>query len=450
MAENARFPDGFLWGAATSAYQIEGSPLADGAGASIWHRFAHQRGTIANGDTGDVACDHYRRWPEDVALMKELGLGAYRFSIAWARVFPEGRGALNWKGLDFYARLVDRLLENGITPAPTLYHWDLPAALDDRGGWTNPDSAAWFQDYARTVFERLGDRVPLWATLNEPVLVSDAGYMKGVHAPGHRRPSEAAAVARHLLLAHGAAVEAYRGTAKGAIGIVLNLEPRQPASEAGDDVAASARADVYFNRQYIHPLFTGRWPEGLPEILGPACRELTPEERARVSQPIDWLGVNYYSRRVTRRGAEPPLEAEDVPADPARSTDFGWEIFPAGLTQVLTEVNERYGRIPLYVTENGAAFADPAPDRAGEIADPRRIAYLRDHLGAARAAIERGVDLRGYFVWSLLDNFEWQQGYSKRFGIVHVDFATQKRTLKHSGRFYRDVIATNGAVGAGR
>lgn len=444
MSDLTRFPEGFLWGAATSAYQIEGSPLAEGAGPSNWHRFSHLEGTIENGDTGDVACDHYRRFADDVDLMRELNLGAYRFSIAWARVLPEGRGAVNPRGLDFYARLIDRLLERDIAPAPTLYHWDLPAALEDRGGWANPDSPSWFQDYAQVVFERLADRVPMWATLNEPILVSHAGHVLGIHPPGHRSVSEAAAVARHLLLAHGAAVEAYRGTAKGNIGIVLNLEPRVPASGSAEDAEATRRADIYYNQQYLHTVFTGQWPEGLAEILGKACRELTPRESAQVSQPLDWLGVNYYSRRPTAYGADPPLHADDVAFDGVPATDLGWEIHPPGLTEILVRVSETYAKLPLYITENGAAYVDPDPDPAGSVPDARRVAYLRMHLAAAREAIERGVDLRGYFVWSLLDNFEWQRGYSQRFGIVRVDYATQARTIKESGRFYRDVIAANG------
>jgi len=441
-----RFPDGFLWGAATSAYQIEGSPLADGAGPSNWHRFCRLKGAIMNGDTGDVACDHYRRFREDVALMRALGLPSYRFSIAWSRVLPDGRGQPNTKGLDFYARLVDLLLEAGIQPLVTLHHWDLPAALDDRGGWTNRDSVEWFADYAHLMFERLADRVTLWATLNEPVLMSDAGYVKGVHAPGRRSVSEAAAVARHLLLAHGAAVEAFRGTAKGAIGIVVNLEPREPATGAAMDVEASRRADVYYNRQYLHPILTGDWPAGLAEILGPECRDFTATERERVTRPIDWVGVNYYSRRITRHGADPPLFADDVPIGGDRATDFGWEIYPEGLTRILTEVTERYGKIPLYVTENGAAFNDPEPELDGVVEDPRRVAYLRDHLAATLTAIERGADVRGYFAWSLLDNFEWQAGYSKRFGLIRVDFDSQRRTLKRSAEFYREVMASHGAA----
>lgn len=451
MSDLVPFPEGFLWGAATSAYQIEGSPLADGAGPNIWHRFTRLQGTVANGDTGDVACDHYRRWPEDVTLMRELGLGAYRFSIGWARVLPEGRGAVNPKGLDFYARLVDRLLESDIVPAPTLYHWDLPAALDDRGGWTNPDVAGWFQDYARVLFERLGDRVPMWATLNEPVLVSDSGYMRGDHAPGHRSAAEAATVARHLLLAHGAAVEAFRGTSRGAgrIGLVVNLEPRVPATESRDDDLAARRADLYHNRQYLDPIFTGRWPQGLAEILGEACREFTPSEAKQVSQPLDWLGVNYYSRRPTAYGGHAPLHYVDVVTPGAPTTAVGWEIFPQGLTDTLVKVTERYGKVPIYVTENGSAWDDPPPEKE-TVADPQRLRYLREHLRAAREAIDHGVDLKGYFAWSLLDNFEWQHGYSKRFGLVYVDYATQARTIKESGRFYRDVIAANAVSVSGR
>jgi beta-glucosidase len=440
-----RFPDGFLWGAATSAYQIEGSPLADGAGPSTWHRFCRLRGAIMNGDTGDTACDHYRRFGEDVGLMRELGLSSYRFSVSWSRVLPEGRGRPNMKGFDFYARLVDLLLEAGIQPFVTLYHWDFPAALDDRGGWTNRDSVEWFADYARLLFERLADRVTMWSTLNEPFMISHAGYVEGVHAPGHRSLAEAAAVARHLLLAHGAAVRVYRGIARGSIGLVVNLEPKHPASDAAADVAAAQRADAYMNLQYLDPVLLRRWPDELEAFLGPASRAPSPAERAQIAEPIDFVGINYYSRGLTRHDPDAvPTQASSVPPRDDAVTAMGWEVYPEGLTETLLRVTERYGKVPLYVTENGAAFDDPKPGPDGVVDDPRRIAYLSDHLAATAEAIARGADVRGYFAWSLLDNFEWQHGYAKRFGLIRVDFASQQRTLKRSALFYRDVIASHG------
>ncbi len=325
MSEVIRFPEGFLWGAATSAHQVEGSPLADGAGPSIWHRFAHTPGLTANGDTGDVACDHYRRFPEDVALLADLGLNAYRFSISWSRVLPEGRGAVNPRGLAFYDRLVDALLARGIQPAITLYHWDLPAALDDRGGWLNPDIADWFADYARVVVRALDDRVHLWATLNEPWVVADGGYLHGALAPGHRNLFEAPLVTHNLLRAHGAGVQAYRAEGRHQVGIVLNLEPKHPASEDPRDVAATWRADAYMNRQYIEPVLRGTYPAELAEIFGTAWPAFPESDLALIRQPIDWLGINYYTRGVTRHddggGALPP-QASSV-RQPQSSTTGG-------------------------------------------------------------------------------------------------------------------------------
>ena len=445
MAREAPFPKGFLWGAATSASQIEGSPLADGAGPSNWHRFAHTPGRIHDGDTGDVACDHYRRFEEDVALLRELGLGAYRFSIAWSRVLPEGTGAANPRGLDFYERLVDALLANGIQPMATLYHWDHPAALDDRGGWLNPESPRWFAEYARTVFRRLDDRVRLWATLNEPWVVSDGGHLHGVHAPGHRSPFEAPRVSHHLLKAHAAAVAAYRAEGRHRIGLVVNLEPKHAASTSAEDLAATHRADAYMNRQYLDATLRGEYPEELPPLFGEAWPGWSPEEVAGLRTPIDFLGVNYYTRSVTR--ADPrswPLGASAVRQERATYTETGWEVFAPGLEETLRWVRQRYGELPLYVTENGAAFPDPAQAPPGGVDDPLRVAYLRDHLRAVRGALGAGCDVRGYFVWSLLDNLEWAHGFSKRFGIVHVDFPTQRRTPKASARFYASVVAANG------
>lgn len=440
-----RFPEGFLWGAATSAYQIEGSPLADGAGPSIWHRFAHLPGTTANGETGDVACDHYRRSADDVRLMAALGLQAYRFSIAWARVLPEGRGAVNPAGLAFYDRLVDLLLEAGIAPFVTLYHWDLPAALDDLGGWLNRDSAGWFADYSGAVARALGDRVSHWATLNEPWVVSDAGYMHGTHAPGRRSRADAARASHNLLRAHGAGLLALRAEGVRQAGLVVNLEPMEPASDRPADLEATARADAYMNRQFLDPVLLGACPDELAAVFGPDRPRHPEEDLALIRQPLDFLGVNYYTRSVRKHDpADPPVFASRVRQDGRPHTSLDWEVYPEALTRVLLWIRERYGGLPIYITENGAAFEDPAAAAGGVVDDPLRIAYLRDHLAAAHAAIAQGVDLRGYFAWSLLDNFEWAAGYAKRFGIVHVNFGTQDRTPKASARFYAGVIRANG------
>ncbi|MBP7147928.1 MAG: beta-glucosidase [Acidobacteria bacterium] len=439
------FPDGFLWGAATAAYQVEGHPLADGAGPSIWHRFSHTPGLVRGGDTGDLACEHYLRCADDVRLMAELGLQAYRFSIAWPRVLPEGRGSVNDTGLDFYRRLVDMLLERSIRPMATLYHWDLPAALDDRGGWLNPDSAGWFADYAEVLFRALGDRVELWATLNEPWVVVDGGYLHGTLAPGHRVLAEAPLAARNLLRAHAAALAAGRAAGARRIGLVVNLTPHHAASGRPVDRAAAARCEAYVNHQFLDPVLLGRHPDEMAELFGDAWAPLSPADMERVRAPIDFVGVNYYLRRVVRDdpGGLPPRAAYVVqPGMP--HTAMGWEVYPRGLTETLLWVRGRYGEIPLYVTENGAAFPDP--ERAGGplVEDPLRVAYLHEHLRAALDAIRHGVDLRGYFVWSLLDNLEWAEGFSKRFGIVHVDFATRDRTPKASARFYAEVVLTHG------
>jgi len=446
MSQRVQFPANFLWGAATSAYQIEGSPLADGAGPSIWQRFTRTPGMMANGDTGDVACDHYRRWKDDIALMKRLGLKAYRFSIAWGRVLPEGRGRINVKGLEFYDRLVDELLRNDIVPLPTLFHWDMPAALDDRGGWLNPDSAHWFADYASVMFAKLDSRVEQWATLNEPWVVTDGGYLHGALAPGHRNKFEAPIAAHHLLLAHGMAVQAYRAAGRNRIGIVVNIEPKYAASQSAEDLAAMRRADAYMNRQYLDPVFLGSYPEEMQEIFGEAWPSWPAEDMALIKQPIDWLGVNYYTRNVTRFDANNyPLQAAPVKQN-ATYTETGWEVYPQGLTDTLTWIKQRYGNPPVSVTENGAAFYDPPQAENGVVDDPLRVSYFKKHIAAVSDAIAQGCDIRGYMAWSLFDNLEWSLGFAKRFGIVHVDFATQARTIKASGKLYADVIATNGAV----
>jgi beta-glucosidase len=447
MNEQIEFPESFLWGAATSAYQVEGSPLADDAGPSIWQRFTRTPGLVRDGDTGDVACDQYRRYAEDIALMKRLGLNAYRFSIAWSRVLPQGRGPVNAKGLDHYERLVDTLLANGMTPAPTLFHWDLPAALDDRGGWLNPDIAHWFADYASILFRRLDDRVPMWATLNEPWVVTDGGYLHGTLAPGHRNAFEAPIATHHMLCAHAAAVQAYRAHGRHRIGIVVNLEPKYPASDSDEDRAATARAHAYMNRQYLDPVFLGRYPRDLAGIFGEAWPHWPDEDMQFIRQPIDFVGVNYYTRNVTKHDpASWPLRASPVRQKQATYTETGWEVFPQGLTDTLVWVKERYGNPAMYVTENGAAFFDPPVVEGDRLADPLRVDYYRKHLRAVHDARAAGADVRGYFAWSLLDNFEWSLGYSKRFGIVHVNYESQKRTPKDSAHFYASVIASRGRV----
>jgi beta-glucosidase len=444
MSERYAFPESFLWGTATSAYQIEGSPLADGAGPSIWHRFVRTPNMVKDGDTGDVACDHYRRYKDDVKLMREMGMKAYRFSIAWARVLPDGKGRVNQGGLDFYDRLVDELLNNGIEPLATLFHWDLPAALDDRGGWLNPDVADWFADYASVMYRKLDGRVKTWATLNEPWVVTDGGYLHGALAPGHRNRFEAPIASHHLLRAHGAAVKAYRAEGKHRIGIVVNLEPKYAASESSADLAAVERADAYMNRQYLDPVFHGRYPEELKEIFGEAWPEWPAEDFELISQPIDWLGVNYYTRNVTRHEETSwPLKAVPV-RQHATYSETGWEVFPQGLTDTLNWVRERYGNPPVYITENGSAFYDPPVAEGDVVEDPLRVNYQRKHLRAMHDAIQQGCDVRGYMAWSFMDNLEWSLGFSKRFGIVHVDFATLKRTKKASALHYERVVASNG------
>jgi beta-glucosidase len=446
MSHQVQFPAGFLWGAATSAYQIEGSPLADGAGPSIWQRFAHTPGMMKNGDTGDVACDHYRRWKSDVGLMKELGLKAYRFSVSWSRVFPEGKGRVNAAGLGFYDKLVDELLENGIEPLATLFHWDLPAALDDRGGWLNPDIAPWFAEYANVMYAKLDGRVKKWATLNEPWVVTDGGYLHGALAPGHRSKYEAPIASHNLLRAHGAAVQAYRATGKNQIGIVVNLEPKYPASQSAEDLAAVKRADAYMNRQYLDPVYFGTYPQELREIFGDAWPEWPQADMDLIKQPTDFLGVNYYTRNVTKNNPDNyPLKVGSVKQH-ATYTETDWEVFPQGLTDTLTWVRDRYGNPPIYITENGSAFYDPPVAENGVLDDPLRVNYQKKHLTAVSNAIAQNCDVRGYMAWSLMDNLEWSLGFSKRFGIVHVDFATQQRTIKASGRHYSKVIATNGAI----
>ncbi|HEX6332014.1 MAG TPA: GH1 family beta-glucosidase [Actinomycetota bacterium] len=430
---NRRFPAGFVWGAATASYQIEGAADSDGRGESIWDRFARTPGRVRGGDNGDVACDHYHRYRDDVALMARLGLTAYRFSVSWPRVVPEGAGPVNDAGLDFYDRLVDELLSHGIAPHVTLYHWDLPQALEDAGGWPVRATAEAFADYARIVAGRLGDRVSHFATLNEPSIVSDHGYRTGEHAPGRTDPAAALAAAHHLLVGHGLAVQAIREVAPGAsAGIVVNLEPKHAASPHPLDLEAAAIAHDQTNRWYLDPIVGRGYPEDGAVAWGWGREEIRDGDDELVATPIDFVGVNYYSRSFVR---SPLLEPVARPTDRER-TGMGWEVYPAGLVEVLEFVASRTGDLPIYVTENGAAYP---VDELDPTRDPERVRFLHRHLDAALSAIDRRVPLRGYFVWSLLDNFEWAHGYGPRFGIVHVDYGTLERSVRDSGRFWAAV-----------
>ncbi len=458
------FPAGFLWGAATAAYQIEGAAAEGGRGPSIWDTFSHTPGKTLDGDTGDVAVDHYHRWREDVALMADLGLQAYRFSISWPRVQPDGHGAFNEEGIAFYSGLVDALLEAGIRPVVTLYHWDLPQAIEDGGGWTNRETAHRFAAYARRMAEELGDRVSLWGTFNEPFCSTYLGYAAGVHAPGRTEPLAALRAVHHINLAHGLATRAIRDVLGPAapVSITLNLvavKAADPSSAA--DLDAARAIDGLQNRAFLGPLLDGEYP---PDVLVDTASVtdwgfVQDGDLEAIRVRIDALGINYYST-VTVRGAPersgvggadahgagaaspwPGLSGIEFVEQPGPYTQMGWNIDPTAFTELLVAVGRRYPALPIYVTENGAAFDDVvSPD--GRVHDERRVAYLHDHTAAVGAAIDAGVDVRGYFVWSLLDNFEWAWGYSKRFGIVRVDYETQARTLKASALWYRELVRT--------
>jgi beta-glucosidase len=447
MPTNVSFPSDYVWGAATSAYQIEGAWDEDGKGESIWDRFSHAPGSIANGDTGDVACDHYHRWRQDVDLVKELGLKGYRFSISWSRVLPEGRGQANPAGLDFYSGLVDALLEASIEPFVTLYHWDLPQALQDQGGWPARLTAEAFVEYADLVTRRLGDRVEHWMTLNEPFVSAFVGYLEGRHAPGHSDLGEALAAAHHLLLAHGWAVPVVRCNVPGAqVGIALNLGGQVPASSSVADRAAAWQRDGVVNRWFLDPISGRGYPADIVAHYGQPMDFVLPGDVEAIAVPLDLLGANYYTRTIVR--STEVAEADNAPQTTLANlnrTGMGWEVYPEGLYDLLGRLHFDYRFPALYVTENGAAYLDQiGPD--GSVHDLDRIAYLEEHFQAAARAIATGVPLRGYFVWSLLDNFEWGHGYSKRFGLVYVDYPTQRRVLKSSAHWYSRVIAANDVV----
>jgi beta-glucosidase len=438
------FPEGFRFGVATAAYQIEGAVREDGRGESIWDRFSHTPGAIDGGDNGDVACDHYHRWRADLDLMQALGVESYRFSISWPRVLPFGNGQVNRRGVDFYRRIVDGLLERGIEPIATLYHWDLPQALQDVGGWSSRETTARFADYASLMADELGPDVTQWITHNEPWVVAFLGHAHGVKAPGLRCWPTALRVSHHLLLSHGLARCAIRTALPDArVGISLNLAPVRAGSESAEDAAAARRMDGYMNRWFLDPLLRGGYPTDMVERYEgrfgrfDAVRD---GDLDLISQPIDFLGVNYYQpQRVRHADGAGPLELESVTGEPPL-TAMGWEIDPDGLHELLVRLREDYGGFPIYITENGAAFDDPPLNGLGYVDDEQRTEYLRGHMDAVRAAIDDGVDVQRYCLWSLLDNFEWEHGYAMRFGIVHVDYDSQQRVPKRSGLWYRDYI----------
>ncbi|PWI09009.1 beta-glucosidase [Streptomyces sp. NWU339] len=440
----AALPHDFLWGTATSAYQVEGAVAEDGRSPSIWDTFAHTPGAIDNGDHGDTACDHYHRWREDIDLMRRLGTNAYRLSIAWPRVVPGGDGPVNAKGLDFYDQLTDGLLEAGITPSVTLYHWDLPQILQDRGGWPERDTAEHFAAYAAAVAERLGDRVHHWATLNEPLCSAWIGHLEGRMAPGLTDLTAAVRASYHLLLGHGLAARAIRAAAPDAqVGIVNNLSTIHAATDSPEDRAAAVRMDGHTNRWWLDPIHGRGFPQDMREVYGVALPE-KPGDSETIAAPLDWLGLNYYFPQVVAAEPDGPaphaafVRRADVPR-----TGMDWEIDASGIETLLLRLTNDYGARRLYVTENGSAFPDVVrPD--GTIDDPERQDYLEQHLTACASAARKGAPLAGYFAWSLLDNFEWAYGYDKRFGLVHVDYATQTRTIKGSGHRYADIIRGHG------
>lgn len=441
----ASFPTNFVWGTATAAYQIEGATRQDGRGASIWDTFSHTPGKTWEGQHGDVACDHFHHYRQDVALMRDMGLNGYRFSLSWPRVLPNGAGMVNQKGLDFYDRLVDELLENGIQPYATLYHWDLPQALQDAGGWKNRVTAQRFAEYADVVSRRLGDRVKGWITLNEPWCSAILGYITGYHAPGEKDLVGGVRATHHLLLAHGLAMPVLRRNVTrpdAEFGITLSLNYFEPGDDSNQAQEAAMMSDVAANGLFLEPLFKGQYPALLMDMFK-SIMPIEPDDMDLISGPLDFLGVNYYFRTMPLSIEDPfSLKFTNYMPPESKYTAMGWEVYPQGLFKLLTRFHKEYNPAKIYITENGAAFDDTLiddPDRP-VVHDPDRLDYLREHFAAAQQAISEGVPLAGYFVWSLLDNFEWAFGYSKRFGITYVDYATQRRILKDSGRWYREFL----------
>jgi beta-glucosidase len=442
-----KFPQGFTWGAATSAYQVEGAWNEDGKGENIWDRYTHRPGSVRNHDNGDIAIDHYHRMPADVALMRTLGLKAYRFSVSWARVLPEGRGRVNLAGMGFYDRLVDALLQAEIEPVGCLYHWDLPQAIYDAGGWPNRQATDWYADYARLMFDRLGDRVQTWATFNEPRCTSFLGYGQAVMAPGIADTSLAYQTAHHLLLAHGKAVQLFRqGGYRGKIGIIVDSEYSQPASDDEQDQAAWQRYYENDTLFFTDALFYGEYPAALLNWIGPMAPRILAGDMQIINQKLDYLGINYY--RASAIAFDPDggyLKSRSAHRSLPMygHTEMGWGVYPQGLTSVLLSLSHRYSLPELMITENGCAVRDE-PDSLGFVKDVERITFLYDHIAAAYEAIQAGINLRGYYVWSLFDNFEWAEGYTPRFGLVRVDYDTLERIPRQSFFWYQRVIAANG------
>jgi len=439
-----KFPKDFVWGAATASYQIEGAWDEDGKGESIWDRFSHTPGKVDNGDTGDVACDHYHRWREDVALMKDLGLNAYRFSIAWSRIFPEGRGAINQAGIDFYSELVDTLLAEGIEPFATLYHWDLPQVLEDKGGWPDRMVVDAFVEYADVVTRALGDRVKNWTTFNEPWVSAFVGYEEGRHAPGISNVDTAIAAAHHLMLSHGLAVPVIRDNCPNVnVGIVLNLTPQEPASPSVADRKTATWVDGYINRWFLDSIVGRGYPQDMVDSFGNAMDFVLPGDMDTIAVPIDYLGINYYTRGIAR--SNKITEENNLPPTVIAGEEFtemDWEVYPEGLYAMLGRLHFEYGFPAIYITENGAAFIDHV-GADGQVDDPARLSYIQRHLEMTHKAIQIGVPVKGYFAWSFLDNFEWAFGYSKRFGIIYIDYETQQRIPKSSAKWYQQVIEQN-------
>jgi beta-glucosidase len=439
MINRNEFPKNFVWGAATSSFQIEGATTTDGRGPSIWDTFCATPGKTRNGDTGEPGCDHYHRLNSDLDLMKEMNLEAYRFSTSWSRVLPTGRGAINQKGMDFYERLVDGLLTRDITPWLTLYHWDLPQALEDAGGWSARDTIYAFEEYAHVMSERLGDRVKHWITHNEPWCTAYLGYHTGYFAPGVQDPKRAIQASHHLLLSHGLSVPVIRENSQDAkVGITLNLWPVHAVSNSSEDLAAAKRLDGFSNRWYLDPLYGRGYPQDTLELHGDLAPEILTGDLAKIAVPTDFIGVNYYIRHLVKHSDNAAQgNLEFVKSDLER-TDFDWEIYPDGLRELAVRLGSDYQAKEVYITESGACYDDQLID--GQIHDEKRRKYLELHLEAARDAVQEGAPLMGYFAWSLFDNFEWAEGYARRFGIVHVDFETQVRTIKSSGRFYQNFL----------
>lgn len=428
-SDRSAFGPNFVFGAATAAYQIEGGQT-DGRGPSIWDSFSATPGNVKNRDTGAIACDHYNLWPADLDLLRDAGFDAYRFSFAWPRLIPEGTGAVNQKGVDFYDRLIDGMLERGLKPFATLYHWDLPSPLQDRGGWLNRDIAGAFGEYAALVAQKFGDRLHAIATINEPWCVAFLSHYLGIHAPGYRDLRATARAMHHVLLAHGTAIGVLRSEGAKNLGIVLNLEKAEPASGSAADQEACSIGDAIFNRWYLGGVFKAQYPEELTSRLAPYLPDGWEGDMGTISRPLDWLGINYYTRRIYAADPSVPVFPIRGIAGDQEKNDLGWEIYPKGLTDLLERVSAEYTRLPIYVTENGMSEDD----------DARRVAFYDAHLSAVLAAKQKGVDVRGYFAWSLLDNYEWAEGYTSRFGIVHVDYETQQRTPKGSYRAFQGML----------